>query len=106
MTKTNEEVAATGRRKCAVSSLRRCTGKGNIDVNGRPFEEYFPLHIQRETILAPRKMVEREERYDLLIRVSRGGIEGQVIATRLGVVRALVKENEEYSRDFKSYGFL
>lgn len=106
MTKTNEEVVATGRRKCAVSSVRLRPGKGNIDVNGRPFDEYFPLHIQRETILAPLKMVERDQRYDLLIRVSGGGIEGQVIATRLGVVRALVKENEEFSRDFKSFGFL
>lgn len=50
-----EEFIATGRRKTAVSSVRIRPGAGNIDINGRTFEEYFPLEIQRRTVLAPSK---------------------------------------------------
>lgn len=47
-----EETVTTGRRKTAVASVRMRSGSGKIDVNGRAFEEYFPLELQRNTILA------------------------------------------------------
>ncbi len=47
-----------------------------------------------------------EGKYDLIIRVNGGGIEGQAIATRLGITRALVELNENLKQDFKSEGFL
>ena len=106
MTKTMEEVTATGRRKRAVSAIRLRRGSGKIDVNGRPFENYFPLEIQRQAIMAPLAMLSAEGKYDLIIRVNGGGVEGQVIATRLGITRALVKENETHRGDFKSLGYL
>lgn len=107
MTKTTiEETLATGRRKRAVSSIRLRDGNGKIDVNGREFENYFPLEIQRRAILAPLLMIEAEGKYDLIIRVNGGGIEGQVIASRLGIARALVKLNEQLKQDFKAEGFL
>jgi small subunit ribosomal protein S9 len=106
MAKPLDETLATGRRKRAVSSIRLRDGNGNIDVNGRKFEEYFPLEIQRATILAPLKMIDAEKKFDLLIRVNGGGIEGQVIASRLGLTRALVKLNENLKHDYKVEGFL
>lgn len=106
MAKVIEEVTATGRRKRAVSAVRLRPGKGNIDVNGRPFETYFPLEIQRSAILAPLAMVEGVGKYDLIVRVNGGGVEGQVIATRLGIARALVKQNEQHRGEFKAEGFL
>lgn len=106
MSKTIEEVTATGRRKTAVSSVRLRPGKGKVDVNGRAFDHYFPLEIQRKSILAPLQMIQAEGKYDLIIRVNGGGIEGQVIATRLGIARALVKESEERRGDFKAQGYL
>ncbi|HEY4832506.1 MAG TPA: 30S ribosomal protein S9 [Waddliaceae bacterium] len=101
-----EETVATGRRKCAVSSIRLRDGNGKIDVNGREFETYFPLDIQRKTILSPLRMIDAEGKYDLIIRVNGGGIEGQVIASRLGIARALVKLNERLRHDFKAEGYL
>ncbi|MBS0645500.1 MAG: 30S ribosomal protein S9 [Verrucomicrobia bacterium] len=101
-----EEAVATGRRKRAVSSVRLRPGTGKIDVNGRTFDEYFPLKVQQKTILDPLTLLEKEKAYDLIIRVNGGGIEGQVIATRLGVARALVKESEERKHDLKVKGFL
>ncbi|KIC74527.1 30S ribosomal protein S9 [Neochlamydia sp. EPS4] len=101
-----EEFVATGRRKTAVSSVRIRPGSGNIDINGRTFEEYFPLEIQRRTILAPFEKLNGNGRHDMIIRVKGGGVEGQVIASRLGVARALLLIEEGLHQDFKSQGFL
>ncbi len=101
-----EEHVATGRRKRAVSSVRLRPGSGKIDVNGREFKNYFPLEIQRNTILAPLAMIEAEKDFDIIIRVNGGGIEGQVIATRLGITRALVEQSEGRRHDFKAEGYL
>lgn len=106
MAKTLEETVATGRRKRAVSSVRLRDGNGKIDVNGVAFETYFPREIQRKTILAPLSMIDGEGKYDLIIRVNGGGIEGQVIASRLGLARALVELNDNLRHDFKVEGFL
>ena len=107
MTKnTIQESVATGRRKQAVSSVRLRSGNGKIDVNGKTLEQYFPLEIQRATILAPLKMLGDVSNFDLIIRVSGGGVQGQVIATRLGLARAVLQEKEEMNQELKSQGFL
>jgi small subunit ribosomal protein S9 len=106
MVKVVEETIATGRRKTAVSSVRLREGNGKINVNGIDFATYFPLDIQRRTVLSPLAIIDALDKYDLLIRVNGGGIEGQVIASRLGLARALVKLNERLKQDMKSEGFL
>lgn len=101
-----EEFIGTGRRKTAVSSVRLRPGTGQLRVNDRPFEEYFPLELQRNAILQPLKTLNISANYDMVIRAHGGGIEGQVIATRLGLARALVLENEERRSQLKEVGFL
>jgi small subunit ribosomal protein S9 len=101
-----DEIVETGRRKTAVASVRLREGNGKIDVNGRTFEEYFPLKLQRDTILAPFQSVGGFKRYDLIVRVNGGGIEGQAIALRLGIARALVNQDETLRQDMKGNGFL
>ncbi|ASD30676.1 MULTISPECIES: 30S ribosomal protein S9 [Chlamydia] len=103
---TIEESVATGRRKQAVSSVRLRPGTGKIDVNGKAFDEYFPLEIQRVTILSPLKVLGYSNDFDLVIRINGGGIQGQVIATRLGLARALLKKNVDSKQELKSHGFL
>ena len=105
MTKVQEKIGI-GRRKTSVASVRMRPGKGTITVNGRKFEDYFPLVLQREAILAPLQKVSAPEKYDLLIRVVGGGIQGQMIAARLGISRALVIEDETRRQDLKALGFL
>jgi len=100
------ETIGVGRRKTAVASVRLRPGNGQVKINGRPFEVYFPLEIQRETIIEPIKSVGKAGHYDLVITVRGGGIEGQVIATRLGIARALVGEEGERRQDLKTKGFL
>jgi small subunit ribosomal protein S9 len=101
-----EETVTAGRRKTAVASVRLRPGSGKIDVNGRSFEQYFPLELQRKTILAPLEQLNIATQHDLVIRVKGGGLEGQAIAIRLGIARALVANDENCRHDFKSQGFL
>lgn len=101
-----EEIVTTGRRKTAVASIRLRPGSGNIDINGRELERYLPLEIQRKTILAPFEKFGGNQSYDMVIRVKGGGVEGQVIAIRLGLARALVREDQTLQPDFKDKGFL
>ena len=101
-----QEKIGVGRRKTAVSAVRLRPGNGQINVNGKKFEEYFPLEIQRASVLAPFAKIGGNNRHDLIIRVKGGGVEGQAIATRLGIARALVIEDESLHHDFKEKGFL
>lgn len=101
-----KENLGTGRRKTAVASVRLRSGSGKIDVNGKDFAVYFPLELQRKTILAPLEKLGTNGQYDIIIRVKGGGIEGQVIAARLGIARALVDQNETVKPQLKEDGFL
>jgi small subunit ribosomal protein S9 len=101
-----EETLATGRRKTAVAAIRLRPGTGKIDINGKDYTEYLPSKMQQKTILAPFEKLGGNERHDMIVRVKGGGIEGQAIAIRLGVARALVQENEAFQSDFKDKGFL
>lgn len=101
-----EEILSTGRRKTAVASIRLRTGKGEVDVNGRKLEEYFPLELQRKNILAPFEKLGGNKKHDLIIRVRGGGVEGQAIAVRHGISRALVMQDETLRTELKSHGFL
>ncbi len=100
------EIIAIGRRKTAVSSVRLRKGTGIIKVNGKEIEGYFPLQLQRDVITAPLKMFELGSKYDLVVRVKGGGKEAQASATRLGLARALVEEEEERRQELKAVGFL
>ena len=101
-----KETIGIGRRKTAVSSVRLRRGTGIIDVNGRNFEQHFPTQLQRDLILAPLAKFSNPQNVDLIIRVKGGGIESQAIATRLGISRALVQEDEGVRGDLKNLGFL
>lgn len=101
-----EEKVATGRRKTAVASVRLRPGKGNVDINGKKFDEYFPNELQRLVVLAPFTKIGGNLKHDMLIRLKGGGIEAQAMATRLGVARALLQEDETLHHEFKSQGFL
>jgi small subunit ribosomal protein S9 len=101
-----KETIGVGRRKTAVASVRLRKGNGVIDVNGRALEEHFPSFLQREVILAPLKKFGHLDAVDLIIRLKGGGVEGQAIAARLGISRAMVQENESLRPELKALGYL
>src|SRR5271163_1465088 len=89
-TKTNEFLG-TGRRKTAVARVRLATGSGKITVNGRAFENYFPLETLRSTVSQPLVVTAMADKFDVRVNVTGGGPNGQAGATRHGISRALLK---------------
>jgi len=104
--KAVQDKLGTGRRKTAVASVRLRDGKGKVLINGRDFSIYFPLEAQRELILAPLVKVSTPASYDILVRLSGGGISSQAEAMRLGIARALLSEDETLKQTLKEHGFL
>lgn len=106
MVKELVEYLGTGRRKTAVASVRLRPGTGKTDINGKKLEEYFPLKIQQETALAPLKLCDLLGKYDIIARTRGGGVEGQAVAIRLGISRALLQQDETRKPELKAQGFL
>lgn len=95
-----------GRRKTSVARVILRTGSGKVSINGKEFEHAFPLRAQREDILAPFKVTETSNKYDLFVNVNGGGITGQSQAIRLGISRALEDINSDFRAGLKAEGFL
>jgi small subunit ribosomal protein S9 len=96
----------TGRRKTSVARIFLRAGKGSITVNGRPFEEYFPIESARSTVRQPLLATEVADKFDVLINTRGGGLSGQAGAARLGIARALCEFNSELRGKLKQLGFL
>ncbi|HXG32025.1 MAG TPA: 30S ribosomal protein S9 [Bryobacteraceae bacterium] len=96
----------TGRRKSAVARVFLRPGKGQITVNHRPFEEYFPTEATRTVVRQPLLATETADKFDVVILADGGGISGQAGAARLGIARALVEFNAELRAKLKELGFL
>jgi small subunit ribosomal protein S9 len=96
----------TGRRKTSVARVFLRPGKGEITVNNRAFENFFPTESARATIRQPLLATETNDKFDLLILTSGGGVAGQAGAARLGISRALVEFNAELRGKLKKLGLL
>lgn len=96
----------TGRRKKAVARIFLRPGKGDITVNGRPFENYFPTESSRVPVRQALLATETAEKFDVLITTIGGGVAGQAGAARLGIARALIEFNAELRPRLKKLGFL
>jgi small subunit ribosomal protein S9 len=96
----------TGRRKSSVARVFLRPGKGQITVNGRPFDEYFQTETTRTSVRQPLLATETADRFDVLILAGGGGSTGQAGAAKLGIARALVEFNAELRGRLKSLGFL
>jgi len=96
----------TGRRKKSVARVFLRPGKGEIKVNDRPFENYFPTESARAMVRGPLAATETMDKFDLLILADGGGVAGQAGAARMGIARALVEFNAELRARLKKLGFL
>ena len=99
-------VQATGRRKRSVARVRLRTGVGNVTVNRRPFEDYFPSRTHRMQILEPLTATATEGRYDIDATIGGGGCSGQAGALRLGISRGLLELEPELRDTLKKGGHL
>jgi len=96
----------TGRRKSSVVRVFLRSGKGEITVNHRPFENYFPTEGLRAVVRQPLLAAEAMDKFDILILANGGGVAGQAGAARLGIARALVEFNGELRSRLKKLGYL
>ena len=97
---------ATGRRKTAISRTWITPGSGEIIINNRPVEEYFPIAVTREEMIQPFKISNTLGSYDVKATVVGGGIAGQAGAVRHGITRALVSVNPDFRLSLKKAGFI
>jgi small subunit ribosomal protein S9 len=100
------EYLGTGRRKTAIARVRLATGSGKITVNGRPFENYFPLETLRSTASLPLSISGTADKLDVRVNVTGGGPNGQAGAVRHGIARALLKFDANLRPALKAEGVL
>jgi small subunit ribosomal protein S9 len=106
MYETKPYFYGTGRRKDSVARVRVYTGTGKITINDRDIDNYFGLETLKLIVRSPLVLLGLEGKYDVVVRVSGGGVSGQAGAIRHGLSRALLQFNPELRATLKKAGFL
>lgn len=101
-----EVINALGRRKTAVARVYLTEGKGNITINKRELNEYFPIGTLQYVVQQPLHLCEVAGQYDIKVNLDGGGLTGQAEALRLGISRALLKISADFRPKLKAAGFL
>ena len=101
-----EVINALGRRKAAVARVFVSEGSGQITINKRDINVYFPSPILQFVVRQPLSKLGVVEKYDIKVNLDGGGFKGQAEALRLAIARALVKINAEDKPALKSEGFM
>ncbi len=97
---------ATGRRKTSVARVMLVPGEGKITVNRRDLADYFPQDTLIKKIKYPLSLTNTESSYDVIVRVSGGGVSSQAGAVALGIARALLQADESHHSALKKEGLL
>lgn len=100
------QYSAVGRRKTSVARVYLRPGSGNVVINKRGLETYFPLKARQKTLVSPFEATNTTSQFDVVVNAKGGGLTGQVEAIRLGIARALVDYNEEFRKPLRDAGFL
>lgn len=102
---TQAKYYGTGRRKNAIARVTIVPGKGKVTVNGREGEEYFSSKTLLDFAMAPFRTTDTNGHFDVIARITGGGVGGQSGALRLGIARALLQAGD-YRASLKKAGFL
>jgi small subunit ribosomal protein S9 len=96
----------TGKRKTAIARVYVKPGSGQITVNDRKFQEYFPVERHQKDAMSPLHATGTAGSLDVEARVHGGGIMAQSQALRHGISRALLRFNAELRPKLKAEGLL
>ncbi|AOH36116.1 30S ribosomal protein S9 [Luteimonas sp. JM171] len=96
----------TGRRKSSVARVFLRKGSGNINVNGRPLDEFFGRETARMIVRQPLELTQNTDKFDITVTTTGGGTTGQAGAIRLGIARALVDYDESLKGELRKAGFM
>lgn len=100
------QIQTVGRRKTSTARVMIRPGKGEWKVNGRALAEYFPRETHRIRIEEPLRAAGVAGQFDITVRVNGGGLTGQADAVRMGLARALVRNDEEARPALREKGLL
>jgi small subunit ribosomal protein S9 len=100
------KVYATGKRKTAIARVYMRSGSGRININGREFENYFPVLALRAVAVQPLVLTGKRQAVDVEVNVSGGGPAAQAESVKYGLAKALQAENPELRTVLKRAGFL
>ncbi len=96
----------TGRRKKSIARVRLVSGNGKITVNNKSLDDAFGVETLKVIVKQPLVATNSLDKFDVIAKVTGGGISGQAGAVRHGISRALLEVNSEYRPALKSAGFL
>ena len=96
----------TGRRKTAKARVFLRPGSGQVKINDRSFEDFFPNRVLRMVVRQPLLATETDEKFDIFATVEGGGATGQAGAMRHGISRALLEYNAELRERLRAAGLL
>lgn len=96
----------TGRRKSSVARVRVYNGTGKITINNRDIDDYFGLETLKLIVRQPLNITDSTEKFDIVCRVTGGGVSGQAGAIRHGISRALLQCDENMRPALKKAGLL
>ena len=100
------EYYGTGRRKTSTARVYLRPGAGDVKVNNKAFEQYFPNETLRMIIRQPLQLTDMTTKFDILVNVDGGGPAGQAGAIRHGITRALMEFNADLRRPLKQAGLV
>ena len=103
---TKPLLQTTGRRKQSVARVRFRDGSGQVTLNDKPLETYFPSMAVRMRVMEPLSLTQTQGRYDIEATLDGGGTTGQADALRLGIARALLELDPDLRPTLKKAGML
>lgn len=104
---TERYIEAVGRRKTSTARARITpASRSRVTVNGKKVEEYFPTEMQRTNVLAPLSVEGLEQKFNVSVQVTGGGISSQAEAVRHGIARALTAFEASLRTPLKRAGYL
>lgn len=106
MPKAHYKFTGVGKRKNAIARVYMNKGKGEISINHRDFEEYFPAQIQQKSAVRALDKTNNQGKFDIYVRVIGGGVSAQAEAVNYGISKALLEVDPELRATLKPEGFL
>jgi small subunit ribosomal protein S9 len=97
---------ATGKRKTAISRTWLTPGDGQIIINNRPADVYFPIESLINQMIEPLKLTNTLGSFNIKAAVLGGGIAGQAEAVRHGITKALIASDPDLRLSLKKAGFV
>ncbi len=106
MAAVKKAIFAVGRRKTSVARVKLTAGTGKITINGREPEKYFTIARHLSSAMAGLEVAQLTGKYDLQVLCHGGGLTGQAGALRMGLARAIQKDDPSFHVDLKKAGLL